>query len=85
MFSPENRRRVLAFLEQIRPIAEERGATLAQLTLAWTLARPGLTHVLAGARNAAQVDENAGAGDIELSPDEIATIDGALAGLTLET
>jgi len=31
------------------------------------------------------VDENAGAGDIELSADEMATIDGVLAGLRLET
>ena len=83
-FSVENRTRILAFLEEIRPVAGAYGATLAQLALAWTLARPGLSHALAGARNPAQVDENAGAGDIELSAQEMAQIDDALAGLRLE-
>ena len=83
-FSVENRTRILAFLEEIRPVAGAYGATLAQLALAWTLARPGLSHALAGARNPAQVDENAGAGDIELSAPEMAQIDDALAGLRLE-
>jgi methylglyoxal reductase len=83
-FSVENRKRMLAFLEEIRPVADAHGATLAQLALVWTLARPGLTHALAGARNPAQVDENAGAGDMELSAQEMAQIDDALAGLRLE-
>ncbi len=83
-FSIENRTRILAFLDQIRPIAGDHGATLAQLTLAWTIARPGLSHALAGARNAAQVDENAGAAGIELSGQELAAVDSALAQLTLE-
>ena len=83
-FSVDNRTRVLAFLDKLRPVADAYGATSAQLALAWCLARPGLTHVLAGARNAVQVDENAGAGDIELSADEMAQIDEALAGLKLD-
>ena len=83
-FSVENRTRILAFLDEIRPVAGAYGGTLAQLALAWTLARPGLSHALAGARNPAQVDENAGAGDIELSAQEMAQIDDALAGLRLE-
>ena len=45
---------------------------------------PGLTYTLAGARNPAQVDENAGAGDIDLAAEEMAQIDEALAGLKLE-
>ena len=83
-FKVENRTRILAFLEEIRPIADEHGATLAQLALAWTLARPGLTHALAGARNPAQVDENAGAADMDLSAGSMSRIDESLAGLKLE-
>jgi aryl-alcohol dehydrogenase-like predicted oxidoreductase len=83
-FKVENRARILAFLEEIRPIAEERGATLAQLALAWTLGRPGLTHALAGARNPAQVEENEGAAAVDLSAEEIAQIDESLVGLKLE-
>jgi methylglyoxal reductase len=81
-FSVENRKRILAFLDHLRPLAEARGATLGQLAIAWTIARPGLTHALVGARNPAQVAENAAA-DLELSHDEMARIDEALAGLEL--
>ncbi len=84
-FTVENRRRILAFLEEIHPVAQEHDATLAQLALAWTLARQGLTHVLAGARSPAQVDENAGAADISLSAVEMAQIDEALGRLSLES
>ena len=83
-FSKENRTRILAFLDEIHPVADAHRATLAQLALAWTLARRGLTHALAGARTAAQVDDNAAAGDLELSSEDLAQIDAALTGLTLE-
>jgi aryl-alcohol dehydrogenase-like predicted oxidoreductase len=68
------RRRVLAALELLRPIAEAHGATLGQLSVAWLLAQPGITTALVGARNAEQVRENARAADIRLSPDEVGGI-----------
>ncbi len=74
MFSPENRRRVLEMLERARPIAEKYNATFGQLFLAWTVAQAGVTTALAGARNEAQVEENARAGDIRLSDEDIAAI-----------
>ena len=83
-FSAVNRERILAFLDTLRPVAGAHQATLSQLALAWALARPGLSHALAGARNRAQVDENAGAGHIALSDEDMARIDDALAGLRLE-
>jgi aryl-alcohol dehydrogenase-like predicted oxidoreductase len=61
-------------LEPLRPMAERHQATLGQLIIAWTTAQPGMTCVLCGARNAAQAAENAAAGNIQLSPDEIETI-----------
>jgi aryl-alcohol dehydrogenase-like predicted oxidoreductase len=79
MFSVENRRRVLAMLEEILPIADEHEITLTQLVIAWTVHQPGLTHALCGARNIEQARENAAAGDVELSQAEIATIDRAIA------
>ncbi len=84
LFSVENRTRICAYLEEIRHIATDHGITLAQLSLAWALNRPGLTHVLAGARNAAQVEENAVAGDVVLSAAEMAVIEEALGTLELE-
>jgi aryl-alcohol dehydrogenase-like predicted oxidoreductase len=71
---PANRRRVLDALERIKPIAEAHHATLAQLTVAWTLARAGVTTALVGARTAKQVEENVGAAQIKLSEDEVSTI-----------
>jgi methylglyoxal reductase len=66
--------RVNAMLEQLRPIAERHRATLGQLVIAWTFSQPGMTCVLCGARDAQQAAENAAAGQIALSPDEIETI-----------
>ncbi|MGD9498410.1 MAG: aldo/keto reductase [Armatimonadota bacterium] len=74
-FTEENIRRVNAVLDEVmRPIAEAHQATLAQITLAWTIAAPGITCALAGARNPEQARENAGAMDVQLSEDEFETI-----------
>jgi methylglyoxal reductase len=76
-FSVENRVRIQGMLERIQPIVEVHGLTLGQLVIAWTLAQPGITHALVGARNPHQAVENAGAADAILSDEELATIDGA--------
>ncbi len=78
-FTPENIRAVLAMLEQIKPVAQENQLTLAQLVVAWTLARPGVTHALVGARRPDQAIENAVAGNTDLSAQDIARIDAAIA------
>ncbi len=75
--------RVNAFLDEIRPIAESHGATLAQLVINWTIHRPGVTVALVGARNADQVAENAKAADFTLSEDETRRIDTLLDDLDL--
>jgi len=74
LFTQENRAKVMDLLEKVKPIAAEHNATLGQVFLAWTVAQPGMTSALAGARTEAQVAENAGAGDLELRDDEIAAI-----------
>jgi aryl-alcohol dehydrogenase-like predicted oxidoreductase len=78
-FTPENLRRTGALLDKIRPVAERRGLTIGQAVIAWTLAQPGLTHALVGARTKQQAVENAAAGDVVLGADELAAISGALA------
>jgi len=55
-----------AVIERIRGIAEELGEPMNRISLAWLLAQPGVTSVIAGARNAEQARENAAAGDLEL-------------------
>lgn len=61
-------------LGEMQPIAKERGLSLTQLVIAWTLAQPGMTHALVGARNAQQARENAKAGQVELTDEEIGAI-----------
>ncbi len=73
-FQPESVARINALLVQLRPIAERHGATIGQLVIAWTIAQPGLTCALCGARDARQAAENAAAGSIVLTADEIETI-----------
>ena len=83
-FRSENLQQVNDFLQQIRPLAQAKGVTLAQLVIRWTLSQPGITCALVGARNPQQVKENAAAADIKLSPEEVKEIDTALAKLQLK-
>jgi aryl-alcohol dehydrogenase-like predicted oxidoreductase len=73
-FSIANREKVGRLMSAIRPIAESHGATDAQIVIAWTIQQPGITFALCGARNPDQARENARAGRIRLSKDEIDTI-----------
>ena len=73
-FSRENRARVARMLDEIKPIADKHGITLAQLAIAWTVAQPGLTHALVGARNPQQARENAEAADVILAKSELDVI-----------
>jgi methylglyoxal reductase len=70
-FSMENRQKVLGMLDTFRPIAERHGVSLGQLVIAWTIAQPGCSHALVGARNAEQAMENAKAGDVQLTDAEL--------------
>jgi methylglyoxal reductase len=77
-FSPANRVKVDRLMQKIAPVAEEHGATKAQVVIAWTLQQPGITFALCGARNPDQARENAGAGRIRLSIDDINAISDAV-------
>ncbi|NES79934.1 MULTISPECIES: aldo/keto reductase [Okeania] len=70
----ENYERVQTALEKLRPIAESKQCSLAQLAIAWLIAQPQ-TKAIVGARNAEQATANAKAGDVKLSEDELAEID----------
>ncbi|HZN66636.1 MAG TPA: aldo/keto reductase [Tepidisphaeraceae bacterium] len=73
-FTTENRQRVLDALQRIRPIAETKGVSLAQLVINWTIHQPGITAALVGARNAEQATHNAGAMNFTLTSDELGQI-----------
>ncbi len=64
-----------AAIEGIREIALAEGLPMAQLSIAWAMAKPGVTCVLVGARNRGQLAENAGAAEVSLDPGLIARLD----------
>jgi methylglyoxal reductase len=71
LFTPDMRAKVLAMLDDFRPIAEKHGATLGQIAINWVACQPGVATVLAGARNESQVEENAGAAGFRLDVDDL--------------
>ncbi len=77
-FTVENRRRILAMLEKIKPIAQAHDATLAQVATRWVIDQSGVTTAIVGARNEEQVAENSKAGSIKLSAEELAAIRAAV-------
>ncbi len=85
LYSVENRKRVNAFLESLRPVAEAHDATFAQLVLAWTVRQPGVTSALVGVRNPEQAEENARAGEVDLSDADLAFINERLTELQLDS
>ena len=72
------------FLDKIKPLAQEKGCTLSQLVIAWTLCQPGITVALVGARTEEQVKENALALEVQLSEEELSSINKQLDKLNLD-
>lgn len=82
-FSDENLKNVNGFLSEIRPLADDKGVTLSQLVLRWTIEQPGITIALAGARDAKQSVQNAKAITVKLSAEELRFITETLGDLQL--
>ncbi|MCA6449426.1 MAG: aldo/keto reductase [Chitinophagaceae bacterium] len=82
-YSDENIRRINGFLDDLRSLAADKNASLAQLVIAWTLRQPGITLALVGARNAEQASQNARASNIQLSHEELQLINDKLGKLEL--
>lgn len=82
-YQPDNIARINAFLSLIKPLAESKNATLAQLVIRWTIERPGITVALVGARNADQAIQNARAINIKLTSEEIDFINKHLYAVSL--
>jgi aryl-alcohol dehydrogenase-like predicted oxidoreductase len=78
-YSVENRAKVADLLVKFQPIANTHDISITQLVIAWTVQQPGCTHALVGARTPAQAIENARAGDIQLSAEELEAVNSALA------
>jgi aryl-alcohol dehydrogenase-like predicted oxidoreductase len=64
-------------IDTVRSVAEARGASMAQVALAWLVDRPAVTSVILGARTLEQLDDNLGAAGLHLSAEETARLDQA--------
>jgi aryl-alcohol dehydrogenase-like predicted oxidoreductase len=69
------RERTWDVLEAVQDVAEARGASMAQVALAWLAARPAVTSVILGARTTEQLRDDLGATDVVLDADEVARLD----------
>ncbi len=70
--------RSLQLRDALRPIAKRQGTTVSAISAAWTLAWPGVSGAIVGARSAAQVDGWIDAGRIELTPQDLDEIASAI-------
>lgn len=74
-FPPLNKDRAFDVIDRLRPMAEEKGATVAQLALAWLLHQPAVSSVIIGANKVEQLDDNLQATGITFSADELLSLD----------
>jgi aryl-alcohol dehydrogenase-like predicted oxidoreductase len=73
-FSPEALKRNVGLVELVRNVVERKGATPAQVALAWLLAQEPWIVPIPGTRNIERVKENIGAAEVELDGDDLAEI-----------
>jgi len=66
---------IFTVINNIREIARELQAPMAQIALAWILTRPEITCVLAGIRTVKQLEENIAGVELQLSPDVVGRLD----------
>ncbi len=77
-FLAPNAEKNLALRDALRPIAKRHGTTVEGVSVAWTLAWPGVTGAIVGARSPQQVDGWIGAANLALSPEDMKEIAGAI-------
>jgi aryl-alcohol dehydrogenase-like predicted oxidoreductase len=64
-------------LDVARKVAEERGVSIAQVAIAWLMARPAVSSVILGARGMDQLTDNIAAAELTLAPEETRLLDEA--------
>lgn len=74
-WSKRNDDRVHAIVDEVIAVAEGRGCTPSQVALAWVNHRPTVASTILGVRTLAQLEDDLGAADMELSPEETARLD----------
>jgi aryl-alcohol dehydrogenase-like predicted oxidoreductase len=74
---PFDRDAGFALVERMRGIAARHGASVAQVALAWLLAKEEVSSVILGATKLEQLDDNLAAARLRLAPEDIAELDAA--------
>lgn len=82
-FPPVDQDRAYALIDAMRPMAERRGGSVAQIALAWLLYQPVVSTVIVGAKRADQLADNLAACEVELTRGELDELD-ALSALPRE-
>ena len=72
---------VLEAVQRLKPIADEAGLTIGQLSIAWVLSNDNVSSAIMGATKPAQVKENVKAAGVKLTADQLKAIDKALGKL----
>ncbi|MGD9147685.1 MAG: aldo/keto reductase [Anaerolineae bacterium] len=83
-FQPEAMKANWTLVDLITKIGEQKGATPAQLALAWLLAQKPWIVPIPGSRKLERLEENIGAVDVKLTGDDLQEIEGALSGITIQ-
>ncbi|QCB96197.1 aldo/keto reductase [Arthrobacter sp. PAMC25564] len=72
---------VLTGVQQLKPIAEEAGLTMAQLSIAWVLQNKNVASAIMGASRPEQIEKNVAAAGVKLDPEIMDKIDAAIGTL----
>jgi aryl-alcohol dehydrogenase-like predicted oxidoreductase len=82
-FTPEAIRANRVVIDLLERIGEQKGATPAQIALAWLLAQKPWIVPIPGSRKLERLDENLGAAAVELTPDDLSEIENAMSKITV--
>ena len=74
-FPPVDRSRAQACIDAMRPLAQARGVSVAQIAIAWLLHQPQVTSVIVGAKRPGQLGDNIASVQVALTSDELGQLD----------
>ena len=74
-FPVVDKERAFRCVDAMRPMAEQRGVSIARISLAWLLAQQSVSSVIIGARTLEQLKDNLEAAEVVLSVEELETLD----------
>jgi aryl-alcohol dehydrogenase-like predicted oxidoreductase len=70
-----DKQRAFKCVDAMRPLAQQRQVSVAQIALAWILSKPFVSSVIIGAKSMEQLRDNIAAARLQLTEEEIKTLD----------